>query len=103
MMRLKQRMTDREICEAVKISRATLYRYKREIYTEDKVILTELIADNMAHEILDIVDSLHKTIENMRKFSVVFQRSSEYFGCSAIYIYYQMKICNFNYVLYYLD
>ena len=35
MMRLKQRMTDREICEAVMISQVTLYRYNREIYKED--------------------------------------------------------------------
>ena len=35
MMRSKQRMTDREICEAVMISQATLYRYNGEIYKED--------------------------------------------------------------------
>lgn len=36
MMRSKQRMTDREICEAVMISQATLYRYNGKIYKEDR-------------------------------------------------------------------
>ena len=34
MMRLKQRMTDREICEAVMIKQATLYRYNGKKYKE---------------------------------------------------------------------
>jgi hypothetical protein len=36
MTRSRQRMTDREICEAVTISQATLYRYNGEIYKEDR-------------------------------------------------------------------
>lgn len=47
-----------------------LHGYKQEIYKEAKQMLTEMVGNDIAHEIINAVDFLHETIKNMREIAL---------------------------------
>jgi hypothetical protein len=47
-----------------------LHGYKQEIYKEAKQMLTEMVGNDFAHEIINAVDFLHETIKNMREIAL---------------------------------